>query len=172
MVPLPYEAVSVLLCPKCHGFLVTKTALNSIEKNPEMKESVLKAETGDMSDTVGTIRCPKCHISMKKKPAPHALKFTIDVCESCSLIWLDHGELEALQIAFEKSPAGREMLQRRKEMNEMSDERKEMLVANIAKAPDRLPNPVDHGELNIIGTRRRYRRYSILSSIIDSVFKL
>jgi hypothetical protein len=64
------------------------------------------------------------------------------------------------------------MLQRRKDMNEMSDERKDALDANIAKAPDRLPNPVDHGELNIIGTGRRYRRYSILGSIIDSVFNL
>ncbi|MCK5844388.1 MAG: zf-TFIIB domain-containing protein, partial [Victivallales bacterium] len=45
MIPLPYEAVSVILCPKCHGFLVTKSALESIEKNPEMKQSVLAMET-------------------------------------------------------------------------------------------------------------------------------
>ena len=118
------------------------------------------------------VRCPKCKIAMSKRPAPHALKFNIDTCESCSLIWLDHGELEAIQIAFEESPAGKDMLERRRMMNEMSDERKEALDANIAKAPDRIPNAVEPERFHLMGNDYRRNHYSVLGSIIDSFFNL
>lgn len=169
LVSVPYEGVSVALCPSCHGFLVTKTALNNIKKNPEMQMSVLAMETEGMNDSKDVVRCPKCRIAMTKKPAPYGLDFGIDACESCNLIWLDHGELEALQIAFEETPGGRDMLERRRMMNEMSDQRREELDANIAKARDRIPNPVERGGLHF-GYQRK--RYSVFGALIDSFFNL
>ena len=53
-------------------------------------------ETVEMRDTVSDIRCHRCRIAMEKKPAPHGLNFKVDVCDSCGIIWLDHGELETI----------------------------------------------------------------------------
>ena len=170
---VPYEGVAVSLCPRCHGVLLTKNALNRIERNPEMERSVLEMEVDDSSDSEGVLKCPKCRVGMRKEQSPHGLDFSVDICESCGLLWLDHGELEALQIAFEESPAGRDMIERRKIMSDMSDERREALNANIAKARDRIPNPVDDpNRFNLLGGEYRRERFSILGSLIDSFFNL
>lgn len=169
LVRTPYEGVLVDLCPSCHGFLLSPNSLKNIERNPEMSQEVLEAETQLMADTVKTVTCPKCRISMQKKYAPHGLDFNIDVCRCCNLIWLDGGELESIQLAYEASPAGQDNIRRRQEMANMSEERRMQLQAGIDKAPDRR-SMLDHDD------RMRYGNYRgsglLVDWIISSLFKL
>lgn len=147
LVRAPYEGIGVDICPNCHGFLLSPFSLKNIERTQEMGQSLLEEETKVMADTENAIKCSKCHINMRKKSAPHGLKFKIDICQTCNLIWLDPGELEAIQLAYEASPVGKDNLRRRREMQNMSEERKNALQSGIDKAPDRMSlvnNDVHH----------------------------
>jgi Zn-finger nucleic acid-binding protein len=136
LVSTQYEGFHVYLCPSCHGFLLTPNNLRGIERKQEIGQSTLESESAVIKDSPHKVACPKCHVQMRRSLAPHGLDFAIDVCKPCKLIWLDGGELEAIQLAYERSPAGRDALQRQQEMLNMSEERQAELEANIAKAPD------------------------------------
>ena len=171
LVRTPYEGVAVSICPACHGFLLAASAMKSIERNPEMSQEVLEEEIQIMADTVKAVKCPKCRIDMEKKCAPHSLAFNIDVCISCKMIWLDAGELESIQIAYETSSVGQENMQRRKTMENMSTERKMQLQDGIDKAPDRM-SMVDF-EQDLCGNNYGSNRYSFLvNCLISSLFRL
>ena len=49
------------------------------------------------------IRCPLCNIEMESREYAHCSQIQIDVCPDCHGIWLDKGELEELEIFFERS---------------------------------------------------------------------
>ena len=171
LVRTPYEGVAVDLCPSCHGFLLSTSAMKNIERNPEMAQSILEEEAQVMADTAHEVRCPKCHISLKKTNAPHGLQFKIDVCHSCNIIWLDSGELESIQLAYEASPAGQDNRRRREEMENMSEERQQQLQEGIDKAPDRISLADNdsyrygrHGYGNVAGN-------FIVDWLVNSVFR-
>ncbi len=165
-----YEGVSVNLCPTCHGFMLSPQSLKGIERNPEMDKSVLETETVKMEDSLCSIKCPKCRLEMRKKDAPHSLDFHLDICEGCNLIWLDNGELEAIQIAFEETPGGQDILTRRREMEEMSEERKAQLNENIAKARDYLPNDYND-QFHTYKYGRRRDGVPLIGWLVDSFFR-
>jgi Zn-finger nucleic acid-binding protein len=52
-----------------------------------------------MQDQLLPMYCPYCdlHPRMDKAEHPRDAKVIMDVCEHCSGIWLDGGELEAIQ---------------------------------------------------------------------------
>jgi Zn-finger nucleic acid-binding protein len=139
LVRTPYEGIGIDICPSCHCFLLSEGAIKNIERNPAMQQDVLESETQQMADTNLVVTCPKCRIEMQKESAPHDLGFNIDVCRFCNLIWLDSGELESMQLAYEASPIGKANILRRQAMENMSEERKRHLKENIDKAPDHMP---------------------------------
>ena len=169
LVRTPYEGVGIDLCPSCHGFLLSPGAIKNIERNPEMSQDVLESETQVMADTVEPVKCPKCRITMQKKYAPHGLEFSIDLCRSCNLIWLDAGELESIQLAYEASPAGQDNLRRRQDMENMSAERKMQLQEGIDKAPDRR-SMLDHDDRAGYGSHRGSGL--LVDWILSSIFRL
>jgi Zn-finger nucleic acid-binding protein len=149
--------------------MLSPQALKGIERNPEMDKAVLETELQNSDDSIMPLTCPRCKISMKKKDAPYGLDFKLDICKGCNLIWLDNGELEALQIAFEETPGGKDILERRRLMEEMSNERKEQLNKNISKARDYIPN--DHNQYHTYRYGRRREGFSVLGWLVDSVFR-
>ena len=47
--------------------------------------------------------CPKCDVNMIKSKYDKFETITLNKCEQCSGIWLDVGELEDIQVAYEKN---------------------------------------------------------------------
>ena len=160
-----YEGTSVKICPACHGFLLATNSLKRIERNMEMNADLLSEEAAERQDSPGELKCPRCFIAMKKASAPYGLDFTIDTCGSCGILWLDGGEIEALQSAFEQTPAALEMLRGKQAFKEMDKSRLETLNRNIAKARVRIP---DRGKYML--SKHRHGMYGVVSNLIDSFF--
>lgn len=165
-----YEGFFTQTCPECRGFLLSPMNLRGIERKQETEQETLREESTEIADSPMDVYCPKCRKKMQKQRAPHGLAFKIDLCSQCNLIWLDNGELEAIQIAYEQSPAGQEALELRKRMENMSDERREEMEKNIAKAKDYFECDDDdppfgnpYSTENLIG--------KILGNLISSFFK-
>lgn len=145
LVHTEYEGIGVTLCPACHGVLLSPSALRRIERQQELPQEALSAQAAEVKDGAAHLSCPRCFAPMRRERAPSGLDFALDLCRPCSLLWLDPGEIEAIQLAFEQSPSGQDTLRRRQDLLTMSDERRAVLEANIAKAPDRKPPDQEDG---------------------------
>ena len=93
-----HQDIEVDECPKCKGIwfdheelqeleLVTELTLWEVRRIPKKKEQL------------EALYCPKCedHPLMKKAEHPRDERVILDYCETCNGIWLDGGELEAIQ---------------------------------------------------------------------------
>jgi len=47
--------------------------------------------------------CPKCNREMEQREYARCSQVMIDVCPTCHGVWLDKGEIEALEVFFESS---------------------------------------------------------------------
>jgi Zn-finger nucleic acid-binding protein len=102
-----YEGQMVHVCPDCRGALVQEPRLERIKRRREQKWSVAEegriAQEVAAADKTAWVRCPRCFGFMEKlkvSGAGHA--FHLDRCGACQLVWLDPGELELIQIQYEK----------------------------------------------------------------------
>jgi Zn-finger nucleic acid-binding protein len=50
-----------------------------------------------------TIACPKCGDPMARREYGFCSQVLIDVCPRCHGVWLDHRELGALEVFFERA---------------------------------------------------------------------
>jgi len=107
-----YESnVVVDKCPRCSGVYLDKGELEAIQ---EIKENAYEEELKAIPDDVaaayaiarqkqqGPASCPKCAREMSAKEYAYASRILIDVCPQCAGIWLDAGELKALEVFFER----------------------------------------------------------------------
>jgi Zn-finger nucleic acid-binding protein len=171
LVRFDYEGFFTQSCPQCRGFLLSPLNLRGIERKQETTLDILHEESKEIADSPADAYCPKCKKKMNRKRAPQALPFKIDICSQCKLIWLDHGELEAIQIAYEQSPAGQEALELRKRMENMSDERREEMERNIAKAKDYFECDDDDDPFGMTPYSHERLIGKILGNLISSFFK-
>jgi Zn-finger nucleic acid-binding protein len=110
---LEYEGNHIYECSEGHGTLVEEPRLDRIKKirqrewdaddGPRFEAEVLAA------DSTAKIRCPRCLVADMEKRRIYAgnIAFHLDRCNDCGLVWLDRGELELLQIQYEKEVDGR-----------------------------------------------------------------
>ena len=97
---------AVLYCTKCRGILV------SLEKFLPLVEFLraLRRPTGsdiqprDNSDADRHFSCPLCDRKMIGHPYGGPGNVNIDTCEPCSMIWLDHDELQRIVMAPDHYP--------------------------------------------------------------------
>jgi uncharacterized protein len=122
--PLIYEDdVEVDQCPKCNGIWLDKGELARIEKSREndYREIIKNTAYADKIDGFvemtnnapliatdrptedNTLNCPSCGDLLYKKEHGFFSKVMIDSCIKCNGIWLDKGELQAIEIFFEKN---------------------------------------------------------------------
>ena len=107
-----YEAkIEVDLCNECSGTWLDKGELEAIQSTIERDN---RAELGKRKDTViegidavrqekrGAIACPKCDAEMDVRPYGMGSQIVIDVCPKGCGVWLDKGELSALEKFFEE----------------------------------------------------------------------
>lgn len=108
-----YEAdIEVDVCPSCRGMWLDKGELEKIE---EVHEHDYTEELKLIPNYIGNayemarqkmlsdINCPRCGGEMSHREYAYCSQIIIDVCPNCEGIWLDEGELKALEIFFEKA---------------------------------------------------------------------
>ena len=139
--PVAYTGFGVLHCRQCRGHLVDTSRLASIKSVAGKSQAELKDEVtgGYHSDHAGPVKCPTCRMPMRKQPVPlPGLTLQLDVCKTCSLIWLDGGELALVQLDHRTTPAFRDAQQMKQRMAalEADPERKAAFEENLANLPD------------------------------------
>jgi len=139
--PETYEGFRIFRCSQCNGHLLDLTRFESIKRIPEKPLPELESEAREefKGDTAGPIRCPRCHLTMHKKPfTVPGFDLHVDVCRSCSLVWLDGGELAMAQLAHQGTPAFRHSqdMKRRASELEADPKRKALFKEAVSKLPD------------------------------------
>ena len=90
--------VQVDYCNQCHGLLIDMDAFLAVLE--ELRSRHEHAEyTGvqpDWHDLDRRTMCPKCHQQMETHPYGGGGNVIIDTCETCSMNWLDYGELQRI----------------------------------------------------------------------------
>ena len=120
---VPYEAgIRVDRCSACRGMYLDQGELQAIQETIERDYS---EELGRIGDVVGAAyrmarqkaapptACPKCGRQMVREEYAHCSQIMTDVCPDDLGIWLDGGEIEALEVFFERSRLETKSLSRR-----------------------------------------------------------
>lgn len=113
-----YErTIMVNQCSSCQGMWMDQWELKAIQAN---KGKYYQQELKELPDLVQNsylqalekqrplIDCPKCaengnKITMDRREHGYCSQIMVDVCHNCQGIWLDQGEIQALEIFFERS---------------------------------------------------------------------
>ena len=108
-----YEGdVEVDACPSCGGMWLDKEELERIEQTQQrdyteelkrMPDFIGAAYEMALQKSLPVISCPKCNAEMSKHEYAYCSQIVIDVCPKCQGLWLDKGEIEQLEIIFERS---------------------------------------------------------------------
>lgn len=88
--------IEVDICDQCKGTWYDQGELNDLEKIVEPVFVEVRKIPNEY-DQLTALACPKCKVIMKKADHPRDENVILDYCEECSGIWLDGGELTAIQ---------------------------------------------------------------------------
>lgn len=93
----------VLYCKQCHGLLMPMGILSHLidEIRAEQGRSAVQMPA-DREDLKRIIQCPRCNRRMDTHFYAGPGNVVIDVCDNCSLIWLDRGEITRIARAPDK----------------------------------------------------------------------
>ncbi|MBZ5611951.1 MAG: zf-TFIIB domain-containing protein [Acidobacteriia bacterium] len=88
----------ILYCTRCRGMLIPMDRFMAIiqDLRSHRQTAVVPARPPDWTDLERHIRCPQCGQNMDAHPYGGGGGVIIDACDSCSLDWLDYGELERI----------------------------------------------------------------------------
>ena len=100
-IPLVHAAAGgerILYCNRCHGMLIGMDMFTQIVQDLRSRRASAAnaAHQPDWKDLNRKIQCPQCHQTMDTHPYGGAGNVIIDDCETCSLNWLDYGELDRI----------------------------------------------------------------------------
>jgi hypothetical protein len=107
-----YEAdIFVDLCPSCGGIWLDESKLEAVEYARQRDYSEELDQPPDLgynafelarSRADAPLYCPTCSLEMERREYARCSQVLIDVCPHCGGIWLDKGELAAIEIFFER----------------------------------------------------------------------
>lgn len=97
-------------CHSCDGVWLQKSELEAIQELPERDYSkdlqgvdvVALAYERARQSTKPVASCPECEGSMYAEEYAYCSQILVDRCGTCGGIWLDSGELSALEKFFER----------------------------------------------------------------------
>lgn len=105
-----YEGIRIETCDSCHGEWLDNTELKKVidrrevafdlEKRKAFADSI-KSQRVDLSGDQQKLVCPKCNGETRPINYSEDSGIIIDRCNECKGIWLDRGELEAIQMFVE-----------------------------------------------------------------------
>lgn len=139
LVRIRYAEVNVFQCNQCRGHLVENHRVKTIERKRDKDIAALAGEIGasDGADTIHKIRCPRCRNRMDKKLVKASRKFSVDECRNCDYVWLDGGELAAIQVAFSAREQTVEINRMRKRLASMTEAQRNEYETRIANLIER-----------------------------------
>jgi len=88
-------------CEQCRGVLIDNESFSEVIRSRRKKYAGEEAIPTplDQGELLRKIRCPNCERVMDVFPYYGPGNVAIDSCESCHLIWFDHGEILAIEQA-------------------------------------------------------------------------
>lgn len=111
--PQIYEdAVQADVCPSCKGVWLDRGELEKVEETVEhdyseelsrIPDIVGRAFEAARQKSRGEMACPRCGVGMESREYAYCSQIMINKCPRCGGIWLDRGEIEALEIFYERS---------------------------------------------------------------------
>ena len=108
-IPLMNAAIAnerIDYCTRCHGMLIPMETFQSlVDELPHAASDAgtLVPPQADKDDLRRKVGCPRCHDPMDAHFYAGPGNVIIDSCETCSLIWLDRGELMRIARASDGS---------------------------------------------------------------------
>ncbi len=111
-----YESdIEVDICRKCDGIWLDQGELERIQQTVErdyqkelaaVPEATVQAYRNARQEHArADLACPQCSSAMTEREHGYCSQIFIGVCADCSGIWLDAGELKALEVFFERAAA-------------------------------------------------------------------
>ena len=110
-----YESsIDVDACPTCGGMWLDEGELTAIQESKERDHSAQLARMPDLlgaADAMarqrspGEAACPKCNAQLVTEEYAHCSQILIDACPAGCGVWLDQGEIQSLEVFFERSKA-------------------------------------------------------------------
>lgn len=108
-----YETdIEVDVCPRCGGMWLDKGELEAIQQTVErdyseallsVPDTVKASQRASKQMSRPMLSCPGCKQEMSRKEYGYGSQVVIDLCAACGGIWLDRGELEELEVFFERT---------------------------------------------------------------------
>lgn len=87
-------------CTKCKGLWFDVGEISQFLQSEQLKENFLEpAEPDAIINDSGARKCPRC-LKVMKQPVVGGVR--VDICDACSGVWLDHGELNTLVDLYQK----------------------------------------------------------------------
>ena len=123
-----YEgAVLVDRCPTCHGVWLDAGELQTVQETIENEDTaklgrinaVVRAHAFARQQAQPDIVCPSCGGRLEAGEYVYCSQIMVDRCLDCSGIWLDEGELAALEQFFEHAAAEERDENRARERSEV-----------------------------------------------------
>ncbi len=95
------ENLRVLYCPRCRGILAAQPIFYELVQSLRRRGAQRPARAVPLNRKELERRsdCPRCHRRMSTHPYLGPGSIVIDICERCSLVWLDHGEITRIMEA-------------------------------------------------------------------------
>lgn len=106
-----YESVRINTCDSCGGEVIRPSALRAIVHRREMQfPEPLKLALADCAPSFGpprstaapSLSCPACRRAMQPINYGGDTDIVLDRCTGCGAMFLDHEELEKIQILMER----------------------------------------------------------------------
>jgi Zn-finger nucleic acid-binding protein len=108
-----YEAnIEVEKCPQCGGIWLDHRELERIQVSGEhdyrreinrFPSIVEQAYAMALAKSKPPTPCPRCSQDMERREHAGCSQVLVDVCPKCRGVWLDEGELRALEVFFERA---------------------------------------------------------------------
>ncbi len=94
---IEHEGQQLKKCIQCSGLLLGTDVFKELQKeNDHHLASLLSKDHKESTTQKGTRKCPSCNGDMKMSQFEWNADVEIDYCKTCSLIWLDRGELDRI----------------------------------------------------------------------------
>lgn len=103
---------AVDVCPRCGGLWLDRGELEAIEESRErdytdellrMPDLGYAAYALALQKQNRQLACPNCGARLETREYARCSQVMIDACPKCHGVWLDRGELEALEVFFQRS---------------------------------------------------------------------
>jgi Zn-finger nucleic acid-binding protein len=89
--------IAILYCDQCCGMAIPMAIFETVIALLSDQQSGLAVEPPPLArDLTRRIACPHCARTMDTHPYAGRGNVVIDSCETCLLLWLDHGELKRI----------------------------------------------------------------------------